>query len=283
MVFVEGALTYDKPFLAPLFAFMSLSRPGACVPIPLIVRMIIGWLRERLRRYRSHPCASRRTALGLVMRVDAKAEGMEVGIGGWLPTAGPDGAIDKSISPCFAMTLTETDAPWAFEKGPPFKVISALELLASTVGFMLFKDKFFTEPNCDVSVLVTGITDSQVSANIITRGMSSVYPLCCIAMELAAQLEDRGAQLSLEWGPRELNSEADALADMVSTGFSSERQVGTDLNCMNWLYLPSLLREGSAFYAAACDQKAVRRLQSDAANEPRRKIARRSLRERELW
>ena len=283
MVFVYGALTYDKPFLAPLFAFMSLSRPGACVPLPLFVRMIIGWLRERLRRRRSHPCTAQRTALGLVMRVDAKAEGMEVGIGGWLPTAGPDGTIDKSISPWFAMTLTETDAPWAFEKGLPFKVISALELLASTVGFMLFKDKLFTEPNCDASILVTGITDSQVSANVITRGMSSAYPLCCIAMELAAQLEDRSAQLSLEWGPRELNSEADALADMVSTGFSSEHQVGTDLSRLSWHYLPSLLREGSAFYAAAREQKAARRPQSDAANEPRRKAARRSLREREPW
>ena len=31
MVFVYGTLTYDKPFLAPLFAFMSLSLPEASI------------------------------------------------------------------------------------------------------------------------------------------------------------------------------------------------------------------------------------------------------------
>ena len=41
-------------------------------------------------------------------------------------------------------------------------------------------------------------------------------------MGLAAQLEHRGCELSLEWVPREVNREADRLADGDTSGFSPE-------------------------------------------------------------
>eukprot|EP00972_Heterocapsa_arctica_P054906 8095223-Heterocapsa_arctica.AAC.1 len=63
--------------------------------------------------------------------------------------------VDVGISPWFSLALTEASAPWAFEEGLPFKVISALERLASTLGFMVFGEKIFAEPNCDATVLVT--------------------------------------------------------------------------------------------------------------------------------
>ena len=73
------------------------------------------------------------------MRVDAKADGTEVAIGGWIPAGDSAGNIDKASSPWFSMRLCPESAPWAFSKGRPRKVISALELLATTVGIAVLE------------------------------------------------------------------------------------------------------------------------------------------------
>ena len=68
---------------------------------------------------------------------------------------------------------------------------------------------------------------------------------------LAAQLERRGLDLPLEWAPREMNAEADALADGRAEGFSPSRRVEINLRDPPWLVLPRLLQTGEAFYSAA--------------------------------
>ena len=100
-------------------------------------------------------------------------------------------------------------------------------------------------------VVVQGLTDSQVSSNVVARGLTTTYPLCCVAMELAAQLERRGAELSLEWVPRNMNAEADRLADGDATGFSPVNRVDLPMEKVPWLVLSSLLKAGAAFFAGA--------------------------------
>ena len=94
-----------------------------------------------------------------------------------------------------------------------------------------------------------GLTDSQVAAHVVTRGMSSAYPLCCVCMELSAQLEERNAILELDWIPRDQNPEADALADGRSEGFSPNLRVDARHALSHWLVLDKLLDEGATFYA----------------------------------
>jgi hypothetical protein len=192
--FVYGALIWDKPFLGPLYTFLALWSPGACVELPLFVRMIITWLLRKIRERRAHPCAQRRTHAGAVMRVDAKAEGDEVAIGGWLPLTDYKGKVNKAESPWFAITLDRDSAPWAFDKGAPYKAISALELLASTVGIAVFAPELVTLRGQDALITVTGTTDSQVSASVVARGMTTRFPLVLVAMELSAKLEELNAR-----------------------------------------------------------------------------------------
>ena len=134
LVFVYGALSWDRPFLAPLFAFIHTGDLHVSTPLPLFVKSILFWLRARLRQRRSFPCHIDHQWRGSLMRVDAKAEGMTIGVGGWQPTADADGVIQKSLSPWFCVKLDATSAPWAFHKCLPYKTISSLELLASTIG-----------------------------------------------------------------------------------------------------------------------------------------------------
>ena len=101
MIFVYGALQWDRPFLGPLFGLLSHHQPGECIQIPLFVRTIFDWLRSRLRQRRSYPCHLKRSRLGALMRVDARADGDAVAVGGWrrhgtrtgtLTIAGPRGS-----------------------------------------------------------------------------------------------------------------------------------------------------------------------------------------------
>ena len=68
-----------------------------------------------------------------LFRLDAKAEGREVAIGGWLY----DGGRATRDAPWFALKLTRSNAAWAFAWGEPFRTIASLELLAALIGVMV--------------------------------------------------------------------------------------------------------------------------------------------------
>ena len=281
--FVFGALLWDRPFLAPLYAFAALLKPGACVPLPVFVFTILSWLRDRLKKRRHHPCTARPPA-GSLFRVDAKAEGAAITVAGWRPHADADGTIRKELSPCFAVELSEATAPWAYTRGEPYRVISALELLASTIALMVFGPAECLPEPCTAAVSVTGETDSQVATSVVAKGASTSFPLCAVAMELASQLEARSATLSLEWAPRYLNKVADALTNGNFAGFDPGRRRHVDFAGLPWLYLPSLLSEGQAFYAETAKARAERkgaRNAPGARNRPRGDSTR--LRFREPW
>ena len=85
-----------------------------------------------------------------------------------------------------------------FFKGAPMRAISTLERLATVMGLVLLSPPELQGDSVSGSVAVSGFTDSQVSASVVTRGLTTSYPLCTMAMELAAQLESRGAELNME-------------------------------------------------------------------------------------
>ena len=113
MVFVYGAIKADRAFLAPLFAFLATRPAGSCVELPLYVRMVLIWLRGRLAKRRSQVVAVEQLDHGALFRVDAKAEGMTVAIGGWAPVVDQSGAVRTDLSRWFSLRLSAEDAPWA--------------------------------------------------------------------------------------------------------------------------------------------------------------------------
>ena len=100
-------------------------------------------------------------------------------------------------------------------------------------------------------------------------------------MELAAQLELRSAELFLDWVPRQVNKEADALADGRFEGFDPALRVPVDFARTKWLVLDRLLDAGAAFQRGVEKRKAVRAVGGSPKREVRGKTQR--LREREPW
>ena len=186
-----------------------------------------------------------------LLRVDAKAEGLAVAVGGWCPHHDARGNIVIGKSRWFSLSLTEATAPWAFVRGTPARAISTLELLAATIGLVVLTPDELSEPGAAGTVMVTGFTDSFVSSSVASRGLTTSFPLCVVAMELAAQLEHRSAELFLEWSPRTMNQESDALADGRTNGFNPALRVPVGLSRMQWLVLDRLMAAGVPFQKQA--------------------------------
>ena len=87
-------------------------------------------------------------------------------------------------------------------------------------------------------------------------------------MELAAQLEDKNWRLEMQWSPRELNSEADALSNGDHAGFDPKRRVHLDLSQVKWKVLDKLMAHGLAFQAErnARRKKKKRRTKASGAD-----------------
>ena len=73
--------------------------------MPLYVRMVITWLRAKLQERRACRCQNSLSLEKVSFRVDAKAEGLKVAVGGWSPMFGGDGLIDTMASHWFSVEL----------------------------------------------------------------------------------------------------------------------------------------------------------------------------------
>ncbi len=109
-------------------------------------------------------------------------------------------------SRCILLELNEQQsARCAYHEDEPRKAISALEFLATTVVVAVFAKGVPAMEDSDGLVSITGQIDSQASAKVVSREVTTSFPLCCIEVELSARLEAARSQLDLDWPPREFD------------------------------------------------------------------------------
>ena len=116
--FIVGALEYERLFLAHLYAFLSKIGGPGLVALPLYVRLVFFHLASCFNLRRHDPPVEKRITANDGFRVDTRAFGEEIGIGGWQPMRDKHGAIDTGRSHCFACTLNRDSAPWAYHRRP---------------------------------------------------------------------------------------------------------------------------------------------------------------------
>ena len=88
--------------------------------------------------------------------------------------------------------------------------------------------------------------------------------------------------MHLEWIPRAMNKEADALADGRTEGFDPSRRVAADVRSIEWLVLDRLLASGEAFHREAnrlCERRKSKTRTAETGGGGKRQ----KLREREPW
>ena len=81
--FIAGPLEFLRPFLGPLYAWCSAGPRFAQPRLPTLIVLILRYLSEELKGCHMMVCERRAHHLGEAFRIDAKAEGDCVVIGGW--------------------------------------------------------------------------------------------------------------------------------------------------------------------------------------------------------
>ena len=120
LAFAAGPLRFVRPFPGPLCAWCAaVGGQRSADPPPLVV-LVLEWLAEEFEKRRTSYVPSTK-ALWEMFRSDAKAGGQKVVVGGW-ELAGSERACDARW---FALELSSAEIPWAYERGDPFKAISA--------------------------------------------------------------------------------------------------------------------------------------------------------------
>ena len=77
---VCSALDYDRPFLAPLYAFAARHAPGSVKPLPLYVLITVEYLRRKIRQRRHCECGLVRSNWKEARRFGAHADDNGVGV-----------------------------------------------------------------------------------------------------------------------------------------------------------------------------------------------------------
>jgi hypothetical protein len=89
--------------------------------------------------------------------------------------------------------------------------------------------------------------------------MTTSFPLCCVAIELSAQLESARLKLDFEWVPPETKHEADDLSNGLVAAFSPELTIPVDLRSHEWRVLGRLMADDSAYLVSTKEAKRSRR------------------------
>lgn len=255
--FVCGAIIYDRPFLAPLYAWAAAVRKrtgkkASVQHLPPFVKFTLAFLWGRLTARRRIHCSRGQPRAGKTVerfRTDAKAEGDTVTVGGYQTFDGLGHEIPHHEARWFFLKLNRKNAPWAFVKGEPFRAIASLELLGSLLGIMLLLEG---QESDDVwssgLVSVGGLTDNSGNRFAVSKLLTTKWPLSAFLCELAVQLEDRGILFEVQWAPREQNAKADAITNGVTDWLEASKEIEVDLKNFPFKVLHKLLAVGAAFY-----------------------------------
>ena len=243
--FLAGPIEYVRPFLGPLYAWASIGPRFARPRLPVMVLLIMKYLAQELQGEHMMCCERPAEHLGEMFRLDAKAEGEKVAIGGWL--VGETG--NPKVAPWFSLVLTRATAPWAFARGDPFRTIAALELLGTLVSLVVLVPVEKRKGDAAGLISLTCSTDNQGNSFLLDKMLTTRYPLGIVLMELAHQMKLRRMVLRARWLPRLQNQEADDLTNEEFRHFDPKRRIHVELKSLGLEVMDSLFSAGDEYMA----------------------------------
>ena len=236
LVFVAGALQHVRPFLGPVFGWSAVLKGGIFAKMPDAVALLLKFIEKQISgepmakayRIREDPIDT--------FRVDAKAEGEEIVIGGW---ESYDGGKTKGAR-WFSIRLNRRNAAWAYLKGEPYRNIAALELTAVLVATMLFSGNGGSKGR-RTSMRLTALTDNVANSYVLKKYLSCKFPLSIILLELSCQLKKAGMELDLHWIPRDQNVPADSLTNGRFEDFEEDKRINVEFEDLEFIILKDLI------------------------------------------
>ena len=244
VMYVVSALEYERPFLAPLYRFMTMHPRRSTRRVPAYVRFILNYIAEEVSGTRHYPRDS------VLWNQTCSPEWMHRQVTtvrewekGYL-TLTDQGRADPRKSAWFSLEVSPEDFPWVFVRGKkPSQVISTLEALAVLLSLKLFAAQQPEGQRCRVTILPTW-TDNRGNGSVLNQLMTTRYPSSALVMELAAEMKKNRVEVQVEWTPREFNREADALANGDTSQFSPELELRVEPHTLKWHVLDRAVEMG---------------------------------------
>ena len=275
LAFTAGILRFVRPFLGPLYTWVSVVGGEEAATVPPMITLILEWVACQFEQQHQVPFGVPVRQTGERYRADAKAEGEKIVLGGW--EVGASGGNPRRAR-WYSLRLTKEDIPWAYTRGDPFRSIAALELLATLVCVLVFEP---AEPSLSGGLIsLTAAGDNQSNGFTLDRLSSTKYPLYLVLMEVSEQLRSRNLLLSVAWRPRDENEEADALTNERFEGFDQDKRVSVKWADLRLLVLPKLVKAAEELFTQL---REARQKDRPKAPGPAAGRARKRLRERDPW
>ena len=236
------ALGHYRPFLGPVYVWVAAMQNFSVCRLPKAKQLIFQFLARVLDGDgRLLAVGSAKQQEVELFRTDAKAEGNTVRIAGW--ACCDSSSADTLQCRWFSETLDHTNAPWLFCSGESYRQIASLELAATLVAVVLFG-----VPETSKCARCSAATDKRGNGSVVARWLTTKFPLSAFLMELATQLQSRGADLQLHWLPRLQNIEADALTNSIFAEFTPEKRMRFEFGSFKGHILSDLLACGIELY-----------------------------------
>ncbi len=125
-----------------------------------------------------------------------------------------------------------------------FVQFKSLELLATLCCLIAcdLKDHTSGQISCAAG------TDNLGNRYVVSKLMTTKFPLVAVLMEVAATLQAKGAHLVLGWLPRWQNDEADRLSNGDFRGCDPRLRIRVDIEAYEGLVLKRMLKAGLELY-----------------------------------
>ncbi|CAE7897806.1 unnamed protein product [Symbiodinium microadriaticum] len=146
------------------------------------------------------------------------------------------------------------NAPWLDTSGESYRQIASLEFLAALAAVVVFDVPEASKCSFRRSVA----TDNKGNSHVVSRLLTTKFPLNAFLMELGIQLQRRGAELHLFWLPRRQNVEADAWTNNDTARFDPFWRVRLDVSSFKGVLLREFLDTGMQLYQEVKKSKAAR-------------------------
>ena len=113
-------------------------------------------------------------------------------------------------------------------------------------------------PSC--ALQLAGETDNAGNSYVVSRMMTTKWPLAAILMEVTIQVRSRQLDVALDWIPRLQNAEADAITNEDYRDFDTERRIETSVEAAaaKFVLLPRLLIAGEKIVESQREAKATK-------------------------
>ena len=261
--FMSQVLCWIRPFLAPGYAWLAAVRKGAVLSLPNLVRCVLRFIADRLRRgSRTYESGRLEKECGELFRTDAACNEDSIVLGGWFLHKGPD----SRRAPWFQITLSKDDVPWLFKKdsGSSWASTSA-EVLASLAALHLLRRDFkelWSVPG-HIRASFCGGTDNKSAEALSCKLLTTRVPLMFVVMEFVTFCDGLGFRCNLSWRPRDSNQEADRITKHIFTDFDTTLRIPFSWSEMDLSVLPSLLRFAS--FQSELDDLKASLLEKDAS------------------